>query len=127
MILIDTSVWIEYFRGNSEYFGEVQSMLDLGMITTVEPVFAELLYGARGKKDNLMLNSYWKVLPKIDFGANSLLEAADFANKRNFQQLGIGLMDALIIYSTISGGHLLWTLDKKINSNIDNQYIYQSS
>jgi len=56
-----------------------------------------------------------------------MIQAAEYANIQNFQQLGIGLMDALIILATINGDHLLWTLDKRINANIDHKYMYQSS
>ena len=127
MILVDTSVWIEYFRKNQDYMEELQSMLAHRMIITLEPVFSELLYGARGKRDKRLITSYWDLLPRSRFGASSMIQAAEYANIQNFQQLGIGLMDALIILATINGDHLLWTLDKRINANIDHKYMYQSS
>jgi predicted nucleic acid-binding protein len=127
MILVDTSVWIEYFRRNQDYMEVLQSMLGHRRIITLEPVFSELLYGARGRRDKRLITSYWDLLPRAEFGASSMIQAAEYANKQNFQQLGIGLVDALIIHSTIIGDHLLWTLDKRINSNIDHKYMYQSS
>ena len=127
MILLDTSVWIEYLRRNADYTEVVQSMLAHRMIVAFEPVFAELLYGVRSKKDFQIVSSYWSVLPKVIFGASSMLEAGEFANKHDFQQLSIGLMDALIIQSTINGDHLLWTLDKKIISNMASKFVYQSN
>lgn len=125
MILMDTSVWIEYLRQNVDYFQDVQSMLARRMIVSVEPIFAELTYGVKNRKDKQMLNSYWQVLPRIDFGTDSMLEAAEYANNNDFQQLGIGLIDALIIQAAIQGDHLIWTLDKRINSNIDSKHIYK--
>ncbi len=125
MILMDTSVWIEYLRQNVDYFEDVQSMLARRMIVSVEPIFAELTYGVKNRKDKQMLNSYWQVLPRIDFGTDSMLEAAEYANNNDFQQLGIGLIDALIIQAAIQGDHLIWTLDKRINSNIDSKHIYK--
>ena len=73
MILMDTSVWIEYLRQNVDYFQDVQSMLARRMIVSVEPIFAELTYGVKNRKDKQMLNSYWQVLPRIDFGSDSML------------------------------------------------------
>ena len=127
MILVDTSVWIEFFRRNADVIEEVQSMITHRLIASFEPVFAELLYGVRSKRDKQLVISYWQVLPRIDFRSDLMLEAAVFANKHDYHQLGIGLMDALIIKSTLDGDHLLWTLDKRINSNIDGKYIFQSS
>jgi len=125
MILLDTSVWIEYFRRNDNFTEVVQSMLKQRMVLAFEPIFSELLFGARGKRDKQMISSFWEVMPRLEFGALSMIEAADYANKQDFQQLGIGLMDALIIQSILNGDHLLWTLDKRINSNIDPKYVYQ--
>lgn len=125
MILIDTSVWIEFFRQNGGYTEIIKSLLEDREIITVEPVFAELLFGVRHKKDKDMILSYWQILPKTEFGTTSMLKAATFANDNNFYQSGIGLMDAIIIKSVIDGNHTLWTMDKKINNNIDNKYIYQ--
>ena len=125
MILIDTSVWIEFFRQNAKYIPEIESLLNARQVITIEPIFSELLYGVRQKRDERIVLSYWKVLPRIKFGASSMLQAAEFANKLSYYQLGIGLMDAIIVNSAMDGQHRVWTLDKKITSNIDKKYLYQ--
>jgi len=125
MILIDTSVWIEFFRQNAMYTERIESLLETREIITIEPVFAELLYGARQKQDRDMIFSYWNILPKITFGMNSMLAASEFANNNKYHQSGIGLMDAVIIKSAMDGDHSIWTLDMKINDNIAGKYIYQ--
>ena len=127
MILIDTSVWIEFFRQNGGYTERIKSLLEAREIITVEPVFAELMYGVRQRHDKEMILSYWQILPKITFGMNSLLAASEYANHNNYHQSGIGLMDAIIIKSAIDGDHSIWTLDMKINDNIARKYIYQCS
>jgi len=125
MILIDTSVWIEFFRQNAMYSERIESLLETREIITIEPVFAELLYGVRQKQDKEMILSYWQILPKITFGMNSMLAASEFANNNKYHQSGIGLMDAVIIKSAMDGDHSIWTLDMKINDNIAGKYIYQ--
>ena len=127
MILIDTSVWIEFFRQNDGYTKRIKSLLEAREIITVEPVFAELLYGVRQRRDKEMILSYWQILPKITFGMNSMLGASEYANNNNYHKLGIGLMDAIIIKSAVDGNHSIWTLDMKINDNIDRKYIYPIS
>jgi predicted nucleic acid-binding protein len=97
MILIDTSIWIEFFRQNIKYTGEIKAQLKQQQVISIEPVFAELLFGVRHKKDKEMILSYWQILPRIEFGRNSMLKAAEFANDKNFYQSGIGLMDAIIM------------------------------
>jgi predicted nucleic acid-binding protein len=125
MILIDTSVWIEFFRQNSWYTVRIASLLEAREIITIEPVFAELLYGVRQRQDKEMVLSYWQLLPKITFGMNSMLGASEYAKNKNFHSLGIGLFDAIIIKSAMDGNHTIWTPDMKINSNIAGKHIYQ--
>ncbi len=125
MILIDTNVWIEFFKHNHLFSEKVSEMLKNKAIVAYEPIFSELLYGVRAKKDKEMILNYWDVLPKITLPENAMLKAAEYANHNNFHNLGIGLMDALIIKASIDGKHAIWSLDKKINKIIDSNYIYQ--
>jgi hypothetical protein len=69
--------------------------------------------------------AYWYILPKIEFGTNTMLKAAEFTNDNNYHNLGIGLMDAVIIKSAIEGNHSIWTLDNRINRNIENKFLHQ--
>jgi predicted nucleic acid-binding protein len=125
MILVDTSIWIEFFRQNSDYAKRVKYLLEIREIITIEPVFAELLYVARQKQDREMILSYWNLLPKITFSMNSMLAASEYANNNKYHQSGIGLMDSMIIKSAMDGDHSIWTLDMRINDNISRKYIYQ--
>lgn len=124
MILIDTSVWIEFFKQNIQFVEEIVPLLKGKMIITIEPIFSELIYGVRHKKDKEKILSYWSVLPKIEFGSNTMLKASEFANNNNYYNLGIGLMDAIIIKSAIEGNYSVWTLDKKMIKNINNKFLY---
>ena len=127
MILIDTSVWIEFFRQRDTVVERIRPLLSEQKVVTVEPVFSELLFGVRNKKEKEIIQSYWQVLPRIDFGRNSMLEAATFANKNDYQSKGIGLMDAIIIKSALDGRHLIWTLDSRINAHMDARILYSPS
>jgi len=95
-------------------------------IIIIEPVFAELLYGCRSEKDKNKILAYWKVLPRLDFSQGSVIEAAEYANKNSFHNLGIGLIDTILIKATVENKCLVWTLDKKILNNLDKQFIYKS-
>ena len=125
MILLDTNVWIEFYKQNNLYIEEISELLKNKVIIAYEPIFSELLYGVRAKKDKEMILNYWDVLPKITLTENAMLKAAEYANLNNFHNLGIGLMDAIIIKASIDGEHSIWSLDKKINNYIDPKYIFQ--
>ncbi len=125
MILIDTSVWIEFFKQKQPFKATVQTLLKSQMALSIEPVFAELLYGVRMQKEKDIIQSYWQILPRAEFGQDSMIKAANYASSQRFLQSGIGLMDAIIIQSVIEGKHMLWTLDKRILTGIDPKFIFQ--
>jgi len=126
MVLIDTSIWIEFLKSNPSYSEEVVLLLESKQVITIEPIFAELLYGSRNEKEKNIILSYWKVIPRKKFGEGSFIESANFANKNNYHNLGIGLLDSILLKATIDNNCLIWTLDKKILNNLDKQFLYQS-
>ena len=51
MIIVDTSIWIEFFKGNTKVFEELKELLEKGNVLGVEWIFGELLQGARDKRE----------------------------------------------------------------------------
>lgn len=121
-IIIDTSVWIEYFKGNEKYFDFIQKFLEKNEVLTIELIFAELLQGARNKKETEMLKSYFGVIPKAEV-ENLCILAGEFSQQEKLISKGIGLIDACIITATIFSNSQLWTLDKKIQKFLDSRYL----
>ena len=124
MVIVDTNIWIEFFKGSEEYVEQVQLLMKNRLAVTLEPIFAELLYGVRDVKDKTTVLNYWHVLPRIDLKENYLLEAAIYANNNKLYAQGVGLMDAVIIKATKDNNCLLTTLDKKIIRFLDDKSIY---
>lgn len=124
MIIPDTSVWIEFLKGNSEYSPKINEMLETNKILAVECIFAELLQGVRNKREKNIILSYWMHLPKID-GAGLFIEAGLFSNNNKLSDKGVGLIDSLIYISTLKSNSMLWTLDKKLIKNISDSLIYK--
>ena len=123
-IILDTSVWIEYFKGNEKYFNICQQYIEKGEIITIELIFAELLQGAHNKKDMEMLKAYYKLIPDINIDQLYIM-AGEYSQKEKLISKGIGLIDACIIFATIVSGSKLWTLDKKIRAFLDDKYLLQ--
>ncbi len=126
MILVDTSIWIEFLKSNPDFIDEMELLLENKNVITIEPIFAELLFGSRSGKERNTILSYWKVLPRIKFIEGSFLESADFANKNNYHKVGIGLVDTILIKATIKNNYKIWTKDKKILNNLVKQFLYKS-
>src|SRR5450759_1720613 len=108
MILADTTIWIEFFKSNPVFFNGMEPLLESKEVITIEPIFAELLYGSRSHKERSMILSYWKVLPRIKFIEGTLIESADFGNKGKYINMGIGLIDTILVKVTIENKYLIW-------------------
>jgi len=103
-IILDTSIWIEYFKGNDNYFDICQQLIEKGEVATIELIFAELLQGARSKREVIL--------------------AGEYSQKGKLISKGIGLIDACIITATITSNSKLWTLDKKIIAFLKSEYLF---
>ncbi|OOG74281.1 PIN domain-containing protein [Algoriphagus sp. A40] len=112
-VIFDTSIWIEYFKGNTEYFETCQQLLDSGSVYTLEVIFAELMQGAKGKRELDIIQLFYQNLPKLD-APDQIFEAGVFSQKNQLVSKGIGLIDSIIIFSAIQNRKKIWTLDKKI-------------
>lgn len=122
-IILDTSVWIEYFKGNDEYFEICQQLIEKGEVKTIELIFAELLQGAKNKRETDIIKSYFELIPKVEIGQLCIL-AGEYSQQEKLFSKGIGLIDACIITATIESDSKLWTLDKKIKTFLNSQYLY---
>lgn len=113
-VIFDTSVWIEYFKGNPEYFEPCQKLLESGSVYSLEVIFAELIQGAKGKRELEMIELFYRNTSKLDT-PDLIFEAGFFSQKNQLLNKGIGLIDSIIIFAAIQNRKKIWTLDKKIN------------
>jgi predicted nucleic acid-binding protein len=123
-IIFDTSVWIEYFKGNDAYFDTCRQFIEKGTVKTLELIFAELLQGARNKKEIETIKAYYELIPKPEIDRLYLL-AGEYSQKEKLTGKGIGLIDACIITATVTTNSKLWTLDKKIKAFLHKKYLYE--
>lgn len=123
-VLVDTSVWIDYFRG-AENSRNLDFLIDENLIITNEIILAELLPFIKIKKQaNLAkllqklklvkLNIFWDEI--IEYQVNCLKNGAN----------GIGIPDLIIAQNANQNGCLIYTLDKhfQLMSDILNVQLY---
>ena len=111
-IILDSSVWFEYFKRNDPYFREVQVYLNVLSIKIIDPIIGEILQGALNQNEINFIREHIHYVPKIEI--KDLFEkAGEYSYENKLISKGIGLIDACLIYATIETNSLLWTLDKK--------------
>ena len=123
MIILDTSVWIEFFKQTDPYDKSVQKLLDARMVYALEPIFGELLQGALNKREVDVILKFWKYLPKLEI-SELFIKAGHHAYENKLVSKGVRLVDASIVYLVTTNNARLWTLDKKIIRFLDKQHLY---
>ncbi len=117
MILIDTSVWIEYLRGN-EWGEVVPEYIEQNEVVGISAVFGELLQGAKTNREIRIINEFWENLPKV-FEQGLFVKAGELSRKHHLISQGVGLIDAYLLAAAIEYDLAIWTLDKKLKAAIE--------
>lgn len=108
-ILVDTSVWVAHFRSANPVLAE---QLVLDRVLTHPMVVAELACGTPPQSRKRVL----QYLASLQHAEQvSLGELMDFIERRELFGLGCGVVDLLLLASSlITPNTRLWTLDKRL-------------
>ena len=107
MVLVDTSVWIDFLRQGNEQLGK---LLEDGEVMTHALVIGELTVGNISKRKHFL--SLIRDLPRI--GECTHEEVMYFIEKQKLYGVGIGYFDAHILCSAVLHVTPLWTLDQRL-------------
>ncbi|TGK81969.1 PIN domain-containing protein [Leptospira noumeaensis] len=124
MILVDTSIWIEFFRGKEPFFSKLTGLIETSEVIAHEVVFGEILQGCKNKTEHEFVLDYWENLNNV-FSNGAFIKAGSLSFDEKHFKYGIGIIDSILIYETKMRNLKLWTLDKKILKVLELQYIYQ--
>jgi len=113
MILVDTSIWIEFLKRNEEVFTIMQQKLERREILVAECIIGELLQGAKDEHEQKIITSYWECLPKMN-ESGIWIEAGAYSGRNKLISKGIGLIDVVILMIARRTNSKIWTLDKKL-------------
>jgi len=121
---MDTSIWIEFLRAKEPYLSLVSEALEDNRVIAFEPVFGELLQGAKSRHENDAIRGYWENLPRYSI-ADLWIEAGILSQQKHLISRGVGLIDAAIYMVAIEKNAKVWTLDKKLLSIMEEKYIFK--
>jgi hypothetical protein len=123
MIVVDTSVWVEFLKYRHAYFLPLSALLDQQQVVAVECVFGELLQGAKTSREQSIIVGYWNNLPKQS-ESGLWVQAGNFSAQNSLYAKGVGLIDAFLLCFIRTYNLQLWTLDKKLASVTDTQELF---
>lgn len=107
-ILVDTSVWVDHFRQNN---AGLVDLLELDLVMGHPLILGEIACGTPPHRTHTL----------TDLGdlrqtqQTSIREVMDFIERERLSGLGYGLVDLMLLASTLmTPGVELWTLDKRL-------------
>jgi predicted nucleic acid-binding protein len=115
MLIVDTSVWIEFLRAQHGYHAALLPLIEEGQVIALECIFAELLQGTRNERERKVVEQFWEALPRLEI-PRLFLMAGRLASVDRFPQKGVGLIDAMIVAAARRMKYQVWSLDKKLNA-----------
>ena len=110
MILVDTSVWVDFFRHGSAASRLARALGD-GEVRTHPFVIGELALGSLGRGRRQILEDL-RLLPTLPILAEA--EVHEFVEARDLAARGIGWGDAHLVASAVAAGYRVWTLDRRL-------------
>jgi predicted nucleic acid-binding protein len=114
VIIVDTSVWIDYFRGTDRSLTDkLVELLENRLAVGLSTVFGELLQGARSEDEEKLILEFWTSISKVDEG-DLFIEAGKLSNRYKLFSKGIGLIDCHLLAASKIYHARLWTLDKRL-------------
>lgn len=109
-VLVDTSVWVDHFRTRND---ALAGLLALDLVMTHPLILGEIACGTPPNRTQVL----------ADLGSlhqaqqASIREVMEFIERERLFGLGCGLVDLLLLASTLmTPAAALWTLDKRLGA-----------
>lgn len=110
-MLVDTSAWVAFFRGQEPLCGRVVELVEANRALRCGPVELELRQGLRRREAPAVL-SLWAALPGLDLDGLDFTSAGDLLRERRERGRPIPSIDGLIATLALRHDVALLTLDR---------------
>ncbi len=111
MILVDTSVWIGYFRGQASA-AKLGQLLEEDRVLLHPFVFGELMLGNLGRQRNSVSDDL-RLLPAAAVVAHG--EVLTLVQENRLWSRGLGWVDVHLLASALVSRAMSWSLDRKFS------------
>jgi predicted nucleic acid-binding protein len=96
-ILVDTSVWIDYFQGKSAHVAEkLDEILSVHEVSVPKIVLGELIQGAKSEKEISVIKEFFGAFRVIDQSEDTWIRAGRLSNRLKKQGINIHIIDCYI-------------------------------
>ncbi|MDP1809129.1 MAG: PIN domain-containing protein [Actinomycetota bacterium] len=122
LILIDTSVWIEYFRKKNPVFNQINELAENQQLASLKLIMAELIQGARSQSEVEVINDLAEVATILSEPPDAWRKAGTLSFDLRRDGKTVGLADCYIAVVAQAYGSPLYSFDKHfeiISESID--------
>ncbi len=122
MILVDSSVWIDYFNGTvTPQTGKLDGLLDIELVAVGDLILAEVLQGFTEERDFTRARKMLTMLTVVELGGRDIaIQAA--RNFRKLRKLGVTTrktIDTIIATRCIESGYDLLHSDRDFDPFVE--------
>ncbi|MBW1714614.1 MAG: PIN domain-containing protein [Deltaproteobacteria bacterium] len=115
-VLVDTSIWIEYFNKPDSRAGEsLENLLREGRVFCAGVVLAELLQGAKIEREFKLILESMTALPFLETTLNTWIEAGRISFSLRKKGITIPVTDIILASLALESHCLVFTLDPHFN------------
>lgn len=111
-VIIDTSLWIEYFKGSVPNASFVERLVLEDRAVTTGLVLAELLQGVRSEREGQTITDVFGGLPTFEITTEIWMAAGQLAYTLRRQGVTVPLTDAALGALALAHQLLVFSLDK---------------
>jgi hypothetical protein len=110
-VLVDTSVWIEFFRKHEPYHGALLKLLDADLVCCTGLIIGELMQGVKSERELSVISDFMHVFHFLPETPRLWEKTGRLAFSLRRKGVTIGLADCFIAVSTAEADAQLFTLD----------------
>lgn len=116
-ILIDTSVWIEYFKNQDKQFtGKVDQLLTFSDVCVPKVVIAELLQGAKSEKEISVIEEFVEAFNILDQSDDTWIKAGRLSFSMKRKGGTVNIVDCYIAAIASENSCKIFSLDEHFKS-----------
>lgn len=114
-IIVDTSVWIEYFKDALHDSKFIEEGLNKGFVYIAGPIVSELLQVVKTKEEHLMLSQTINAIPFLDCTYDDWTNAGSISFNLRKRGIIVPLTDIIIASVAIRNNAKICTFDQHFN------------
>ena len=111
-VLVDTCIWIDFFRGTGSASQKLEALLIKDTVYTSGILLYEIFQGVKNSKEKAVLEEVFQGITYVDMSTRTWLDAAQLSRKLKLKGLTLPPSDILLAQVSIENHLSIFTVDE---------------